>query len=65
MYGARTAPQRTLKTLFDQMLFDISFATLQGSSEGLATVISAKEAKTPFHFPQAKQGMMCSNSELI
>lgn len=47
------------------MLFDISFATLQGSSEGLATVISAKEAKTPFHFPQAKQGMMCSNSELI
>lgn len=51
--------------LFDQILFDISFASLQSSSEGLTTLISAKEAKAPFHFPQAKQCMMCNNSELI
>lgn len=47
------------------MIFDISFASLQGSSEGWATLISATEAMPPFHFPQAKQCMMGSNSELM
>lgn len=47
------------------MIFDISFATLQGSSEGWTTLISAIEAKPPFRFPQAKQCMMGNNSELI
>lgn len=47
------------------MIFDISSATLQGSSEGWATLISAMEAKPPLHFPQAKQCMMGNNSELI